>query len=113
MGIWVGSEELASREQLSEEAALRRVVGGNAQVQRELATLGVLVATRKHPTDAARRGSEPALVKLLQANGRALRNEVLDQVVARNEPLQQAVDAYRNAHASDYDGALRAVVERR
>ncbi|MGB0604082.1 MAG: hypothetical protein ACPGRY_03950 [Candidatus Latescibacterota bacterium] len=115
LGIWVEVEELASREQLSEEAALRRVVGGNAQVQRELATLGVLVAHQE--ASDGRSGtelSEPALVEAyLQANGQALRNEVLDQVVARNgEPLQQAVDAYRSAHAdTDSDGALRAVVE--
>ena len=115
LGIWVEVEEFASREQLTEEAALRRVVGGNGQVQRELATLGVLIAHQEASEGhAATELSEPALVETyLQANGQALWDDVLGQVIERNgEPLRQAVDDYRSTHAeSDYDSALRAVVE--
>ena len=102
LGIWVEVEELASREQLTEEAALRSVVSGNGQVQRELATLGVLVAHQEASQGhAANELSEPALVKAyLQANGQTLRDDVLGQVIERNgEPLRD--DALIAPYAED------------
>ena len=115
LGIWVEVEELASREQLSESAALRRVVGGNSQVQRELAALGVLIAYEESlqggPIEALR---EPTLVEeCLATSGQDLRTLALEQVVERNgELLQQAVADYRTAHPESTEGeALRAVVE--
>jgi hypothetical protein len=115
LGIWVEVEEIASREQLSETAALRRVIGGNAQVQEELATLGVLIAHQEQSTGQHNSGelAEPQkVVDLLAHAGDALREQALDLVAKRNgETLQRAVSAHCQAHGlSDRRQALRAVV---
>ncbi len=115
LGISVEVEELASREQLSEAAALRRVIGGNAQVQDELATLGVLVAHQEQLDGRQGAGelAEPQkVVELLMHQGDALREQALELVAKRNgETLQRAVVAHCQTHgSSDQRQALRAVV---
>jgi hypothetical protein len=115
LGIWVEVEEIASREQLSEEAALRRVIGGNAQVQEELAILGVLVAHREQLDGLQNNGelNEPMEVaELLAREGDSLREKALDLVAKRNgEMLQRAVESHCQTHGiSDKRQALRTVV---
>jgi len=114
LGIWVEVEEIASREQLSEGAALRRVIGGNAQVQEELAVLGVLVAQEQlaEQQNSGEIDEPKGVVKLLELEGDALREKALDLVAKRNgEMLQRAVEAHCQEHKiSDERLALRAVV---
>ena len=116
LGIWVEVEEAAARGQLSEGAAVRRVVGSNRSVQEELAYLGVLLECEEEEqgTRAASCSDESeAVEQCLRERGAQLQRQALEGVAERNRQLlQPEVDQYRRAHPElTPDQALLQVVE--
>ncbi len=87
LGIWVEIEESCVNEQLSQRAAVFRLINRNRQLQEELACLGALLEVTEYGQSSCQADdcNDPPTVDLyLQQHLDALQNEVLAQVLSRN-----------------------------
>lgn len=116
LGIRVEVEEAAAEEDLSETAAVGRVVGRNRSVQEEVAVLGALLELseeRSGERDDEHVQDPDELAAVIEAGGQQLRDAVIARVVARNgAQLQQDVAEFL-AHHTDLstDAATLQVIE--
>ncbi|NKB70794.1 MAG: hypothetical protein GKR89_27300 [Candidatus Latescibacteria bacterium] len=116
LGIWVEVEEAAARGQLSQGAAVRRVVGSNRSVQEELAYLGVLLECEEEeqgPREAACSDETGRVEECLREHAEELQLQALEGVAERNRQLlQPEVDQHCRAHPElTPEQALLAVVQ--
>ena len=95
LGVWIEVEELCAGEQITESAAILKLINRNRPIQEGLSCLGVLIEheERQQGRRKAQDCTEPkAVTDYLHTHVQALKEAALIEVAARNRQAQAAQD---------------------
>ncbi len=111
LGIWIEIEELCAQEQVSQPAAVLRLINRNRMLQEEVSCLGALLEFEelKQGREKAEECSDPVAVEdYLGQHSEALQESALIQVIERNRetlmsqmPVDHSDDSLRNIVLED------------
>jgi hypothetical protein len=115
LGIWIEVEEMVAHEQISQNAAVLRLINRNRVVQEELSCLGTLLEFEemKQGRGRAEACDDPnAVEEYVVQHAQALQEAALAKVIERNgEALnRKMIEEHRNHSGQDPEEALRHFV---